>query len=212
MLGLYENVQGNIIVNGQNIHELNDKEKAKIFSYVPQNKEMVDMTCFDFILSGCANELSIFDHPSNSHKEKVLKVMKEMNIESFKDQMLDTCSGGEKQLMYIARAFVQDAQMILLDEPCAHLDIDVQHQVLKYLQQYVKKGKIVLITTHDPSIAFTYANRIIMMKDKMIYADIKDEMKDYKTIFINKMNELYDCSFELIQDKILYYKEAKHEN
>lgn len=207
VLGLLPIKSGKIEIDGKNLESLTHKERAHYISYVSQTKDIVHTTCFDFILTGVNATLSIFDTPSSKQKEKVIQVMDEMNILSFKDTYMDEISGGERQLMYIARAFVQDASYILLDEPCAYLDYDKQHRILKFIQEYVQKyKKTAFITTHDPNLALRYATRILVIDKGRLCLDINANEENAKEQFLNQLNVLYNNHLDLSDHKYIYYK------
>lgn len=207
ILGLIEIKTGAVVVENHNLNDLSYKDRAKFMSYVSQTKDSMHTTCFDFILTGVTATLSIFDTPTKKQKLDVLEIMKKMNIDVFKDAYMDEISGGERQLMYVARAFVQDAKTILLDEPCAYLDYDKQHIILKQIKKYIQNtNKTALITTHDPNLALQYANRIYVLNEGKIVANIDCDKENARELFLNNINQIYDNHFDLSDHKYIYYK------
>lgn len=207
ILGLVSYQKGNILIHKRNLKELSFQDRAKYMAYVSQNKVPIYATCFEFILTGFSNTMNVFDVPSSKHKEKCETMMKKMHIWHLKDKIVEELSGGERQLIYIARAFVQDTKIIILDEPCAYLDFEKQHTILKMLKEYANHEKLIFITTHDPNLALTYADRILVMDQGKLCANIETTNNNYKNQFLQELNTIYGNHFGISEDKFIYYKE-----
>ena len=80
-------------------------------------------------------------------------------------------SGGERQLALIARALVQDAKILIMDEPTANLDYGNQIRVMKRIQKLADAGYLIIMSTHNPEHAFLYANRVLVIKEGRVIAD-----------------------------------------
>ena len=123
--------------------------------------------------------------------------MKLTNIWRLRDKMMNEISGGEQQLAGIARALTQEPQLLLLDEPTAHLDITHQVQVLDLLQKLNKELKLsVLMNIHDLNLAGEYCDYIIMLKNGKVHSqgepsavlNYKNIEEVYNTVVITEIN------------------------
>ena len=130
MLRYYPLSGGQVLYCGIDCAALRDKEHAAIFSYAAQMKELVeDMLVEDCIVAGRTRCLSVLAMPKKQDYEAVDSWLKKLNIEHLKGKYLHEISGGELQLVYLAKALIQDAQVMLMDEPCTysvsytHLDV-----------------------------------------------------------------------------------------
>ena len=93
------------------------------------------------------------------------------NTERFREKRLNQLSGGEAQMVLIARAIVQDTPWIILDEPISHLDIKHQFKLMELLKELnEKKHKTIIAILHDINLASQYCDEIILMKDGKVYA------------------------------------------
>lgn len=161
---------GTITYDDKDIKMMDIKTRSTIFSYIPQIKTLNDqMTCLDVVVSGVSNQLGLFGIPSKMMYEQAIKLMEALNIVHLKDKYLDEISGGQLQMVYIARCFMQNSDYILMDEPCTYLDYVKQHHFLQSVKDKVANKKSVLISIHDPKLAIDYADIIIIMhKGKII--------------------------------------------
>lgn len=187
---------GSILVDEKNIKTLSEKQRAAVFSYVPQIKEMTqDMRAEDCILAGCSRHLSIFDVPKKEDIQRSESIMKQFHLEHLKGKALHEISGGELQMCYVARAFLQDGSVMLLDEPCTYLDYQRQHLFLQETKRLSALKKSVLISIHDPNLALQYADEILLMHQGRLVAHFEKEHHSMKEQLLKYYNELYGNHF-----------------
>jgi iron complex transport system ATP-binding protein len=107
------------------------------------------------VLMGTTASFSMFSQPGKRERIKAAEAMKLLQIESIRRPSLyDQLSGGEQQLVLIARAVAQDAPILIMDEPTASLDYGNQIRVLEEIRQLANRGYLVLISTHNPQHIF----------------------------------------------------------
>lgn len=184
--GLLPIVQGEIFLDGRPISKMKPRERAKRITYVPQQMTCdLEYTVSDFILMGITPYLDFWQTPKKDDYEQVEKILNDLNLSHLKASRLSQISGGERQMAYLARALMQKANVMLLDEPTAHLDFKRQHEFLHTLKQVKAQGnKTVLICIHDPNLALQYADRIAVLHNKQILGAVyltKEGDKDKKT-------------------------------
>ena len=157
---------GQIRIDGKPIREYTPRELASMIGYVGQ-----DNTCaFDFSVSDVvAMGLYARRGQSKKHKKEIVAAaLKELGIEQFADRSIQRLSGGERKMVFIARAVAQGADMFILDEPTNHLDISHQLFVMDYLKQ---SGKTTLMVIHDLRLATHYCDYLYVMADGVTYAE-----------------------------------------
>jgi len=160
---------GNVFVEGHGLDTLSKKDTAKKIGYIPQRGEVSRMTVFDAVLLGRKPHIEW----DASEKDLTLtgRVLKLMNLEDLSLKYVDEISGGEYQMVQIARALVQQPRVILMDEPTSNLDIANQHAIMNTVRKIVTKNKMAAIMTiHDLNLAVRYSDKFIMMHNGMVYA------------------------------------------
>ena len=154
MAGLLVPQAGEISLCGRNINEMSGKEIAAAAGYVPQlHTPAFDYTVADFVLMGSAPRVGMFAKPKESETIRAYDALARMGIAHLADRSYMEISGGERQQALIARAIVQEPEVILFDEPTAHLDYGNQHRVLKLINEMSEQGFSIVITTHNPDHA-----------------------------------------------------------
>jgi len=164
--------EGKIIYQGKDITKLSFKELAKEIAVVSQDVYFPDMVKVkDFVLLGRIPHFKKFQFlETNKDLEIVEEVMKLTGILEIKDRFLKETSGGERQLVLIARALAQEPKLLLLDEPTAYLDITHKIKILDLIRKLNKKYSLtVLIVLHDLNLASQYCDRLILLKEGKIY-------------------------------------------
>ncbi len=159
---------GDIFVKEKNIRQMDIKQIAKEISYVAQKNETARITAFDAILLGRHPHIRYKTSPDDL--KKVDAVIKKLNLSHLCLKYLDQMSGGELQKVSIARALVQQTDLLLLDEPTSNLDLKNQTDILSLIRHIVKEHHIAAVMTmHDLNTALRYADQYLFLKDKTIY-------------------------------------------
>jgi iron complex transport system ATP-binding protein len=166
---------GAIYLENQDITTLTPKKRAKLLSCVPQDHEPpFPYSVFDVILMGRTAHVKTFSMPSGRDYMKAGEAIEEVGIAGLRDRRYTMLSGGERQLVLMARAIAQDTSVLLLDEPTSHLDFRNQLLVLKKVRDIVmRKGLITLMTIHDPNLAAFFSDRVVMINNGSVVSDGK---------------------------------------
>ncbi len=173
--GILSPQKGEILVKGENITAMNIKEIARQISYVAQQSESARITVFDAILMGRRPHINF--RVSTEDLMKVDAVIRHLNLSDLRLKYLNEMSGGELQKVCIARALVQQTDLLLLDEPTASLDLKNQTHILGLIRHIIKDHNMAAVMTmHDLNAAMRYADNYIFLKDTTIYSagDIRD--------------------------------------
>ena len=193
LLSIKKAKTGSIILNNKNLEEYSSKDKAKLIAYVPQILDETSLTVFDFLLLGRMPYFNMF--PSKEDKEEVFKIIKEFNLEEIANHSMTEVSGGERQLVSIARTMLTKPKILILDEPTSALDVQNTKKVLHILETLVKRENVsILISMHDINEALAISNRLLMFKEGSILFDIKPNMISENVIY-----ETYGVNSKLIK-------------
>ena len=190
LLGFLKPSDGTISVNGRDINKYSRKDLARQIAYIPQSySPAFNHTVLDCVLMGVTSQLGIFETPDEKAKQKALGVLESLGMQDLAYKGCMKISGGERQLMLLARALVQDAGFLIMDEPTSNLDFGNTYRVMEKIKKIKEQGYTIMFSTHDPNLAVNYASRIIAMKDGKIIADGKPE-----TIDAEVFNSIYNVN------------------
>lgn len=164
--GLLENYQGDVFIDGENLRGLSIKERAKKMAYVAQRSNAVDdFPVLDYLLFGTVNKMNFYQSPKEEDKKRVLDCAKQFGITHLLDKKLGEISGGERQIVSICAAIVQDTNLVILDEPTSALDIKNQHAVLSIIKRIAKEqGKTFILSSHNPNHALYLSSNVFLLR------------------------------------------------
>ena len=166
--------EGECAVSGQKTSVLNEKERAKLISYIPQkNSNMEGKSVLDVVLMGFNPVLNVWRQPTSEQQKKATEVLNNLNCGDLIFKDFGELSQGQQQLVVLARSIVQNTPVMLMDEPDSSLDFLNRHMILKTIADLIhNEKKAGLITLHDPNFAMTYCDRLFLLKDKRISEEI----------------------------------------
>lgn len=171
LIGLEKSFSGEVYMHGENVLKLDDRERAKLFAYIPQaHTPPFPFTVADVVLMGRTPYLGRFSHVSDGDRTLAWEALCMLGIEHFATRTYTKLSGGQQQLVLIARALAQQPDLIIMDEPTASLDFGNQQIVLSRMKALSKTGVSVLMVTHDPHHAVYCADSVIVMRDGLVAA------------------------------------------
>lgn len=200
MAGLEPIEQGCVCYAGRSLASFKGKERAALLGFLPQfHKTVFPFLVKDVVITGRA-AFSRF-RPSAEDWARVDQALIDLDIEHLKERPYTELSGGERQLVMIARILVQAPQVILLDEPTNHLDVYYQSYLMKKLRQLSRQNFTVIAIMHDPNLAFLFADELFFMREhQVIRPDNKARITDPKFL-----KSVYDVEFHeaMIKDKTI---------
>ncbi|NQT74600.1 MAG: ABC transporter ATP-binding protein [Chloroflexi bacterium] len=164
---------GRVFVDGKDVAGISRSELARIVAVVPQTPNLPDtFTAFEIVLMGRTPHLGRFRFEGNRDFDIAWKAMEITNTQSFAERTMGQLSGGQKQLLTIARALAQEPKLILLDEPTAHLDINYQVETLDFVKGLCFKQNIAAVAVlHDLNLAAQYCDRLVLLSGGKIHAE-----------------------------------------
>jgi iron complex transport system ATP-binding protein len=171
MLGFEKHYQGEVLLDGENINTKTPEQMAKKIAYVPQSHfPSFNYSVFDMTLMGTASMEKEWKQPSKKQQEAAAEALKQMGMYELRDRGFRLLSGGEQQLVLIARALAQKAQIIIMDEPTANLDYGNQLRLLFRVQNLCRQGYSIIYSTHNPNHAFMFAHQALVLHESKIAA------------------------------------------
>lgn len=184
--GILKPKEGVIYIDKIDIKNLKPPEIAKLVGYVPQKSSPLLISVFDYVLLGR------IPHMGFGMKKEDLKIvedtLRELGIEKLALKKLNQLSGGELQKVVIARALVQKAKVLLLDEPINNLDLKSQFELMKLVKKLTHENKMTTVmVVHDINMALRFADRFIFMKNGKVMAQGGREIVTSKLI-----QDIYD--------------------
>ena len=170
LLGFIPLKKGEIIIDGRSMISINNKEIAHYISYVPQAKSyLLQYSVLDTVLMGRACHIKQFSTPVDKDYEIAMKMLKKLEIDYLSECMYSELSGGEQQVVLIARALAQEARFIIMDEPASNLDFENQKRILDVMKVLANKDVGIVMSSHLPDHAFHCdADVVLIQKDKTI--------------------------------------------
>ncbi|MBG5929548.1 ABC transporter ATP-binding protein [Providencia rettgeri] len=164
LLGLLPAIKGEILLNGQGIQTFKPREIAKTVAYVPQAHDTpFTFTVVDMVMMGLTPHISLFSVPKETEKNLAYQQLKHLGISHLATRLYSTLSGGEKQLVLIARALIQKPLLLIMDEPAASLDFGNQIRLLEQIEKLKSHGMTILMSTHHPQHAAAIADNVILL-------------------------------------------------
>ncbi len=165
---------GSIEIDGRAVSTMKLHQRAEYMAYIPQiTRSAFPYSVRTSILMGCSNKLTMFQTPGPKDEERVEEVIDLLRIRDIADRNMENISGGERQLVLIARALMQDARLLILDEPTSFLDYSNQLLVLEKVEELVARGYSCIYSTHNPDLALTHSSRVVVMAEgRIVYDDV----------------------------------------
>lgn len=164
ILGFLKLQGGKIMIDEEDIRTWSRKQLARVIGYVPQaHAPPFPFTVFDVVLMGRTAHLSMFASPSKEDRDITEEVIEMLKISYLKDRIYTEISGGERQMVLIARALAQQPKILIMDEPTSNLDFGNQIRVLEQINKLSKRGLGVIMTSHFPNHAFLCSTKVLFM-------------------------------------------------
>ncbi len=197
LLGLLKPISGTIEVLGKS-----PKEACKGVGYLPQKSRFdpaFPITVFDVVLTGCYRGL--FKRYTCEDREKTVEVLRRVGMYELRDRRVGLLSGGQAQRVFLARAIVKGPELLLLDEPTASIDPDMQKSFYELLAELKKKMAIVLVT-HDIGAISVYVDTVACVNRTLFYHG--------STEGIDNLDELYNCPVDIISHGVPHRVFSEH--
>jgi iron complex transport system ATP-binding protein len=187
--------EGHIYLEGRDMMKMSRPQIAKEIAYIPQTTVPVfNYTVTDIVLMGLTGGLKILESPKQKHVDKVQAILEDLGITHLRDRGFGRISGGERQLVLLARAIIQDAKILVMDEPTTNLDYGNQFRVMERIRKLVEEGYTVILSTHNPEHALLFAEKAFVLQN----GEVRAAGPSREVLSEELMKELYDVEVKLI--------------
>jgi len=198
LLGLFAPRSGEVNLNDRPLPDYSSRARARLIAYVPQSH----VATFAFnveaiVLMGRTAHGNIFSGASAADRAIAAQALERFGISHLSERPYTMISGGERQLVLLARAMAQEPRFIVLDEPTASLDFGNQGKVMYEIRKLRASGHGVLFTTHDPNHAMRAADRAYLLRDGATIAEGAIDAVLGRV----QLEALYQAPVELIADR-----------
>ena len=190
ILGILTPNSGDVKVFG-----MSPKKARKLMGYLPQNIKFdhdFPINVFETVLTGRYHGL--FKDYTEEDDIAVLQALKDVEMDKFKDRQISKLSGGQMQRVFIARAIVREPKLLILDEPMASIDPEMQNSFYKLMSRLKSKMSIILVS-HDVGAVSTHVDKIACLNQELFYHGPVENAAD-------GLEEIYHCPIELISHGI----------
>lgn len=164
ILGGLPDYGGAILLDGRDTRTLDQRTLAAHIAYIPQiHRPTFGYSVLDTVLMGLTRQLSPFRSPSAQQEQQALATLEQLGVVHLTYRNFAELSGGEQQLVLIARALAQKAEVLMMDEPTSALDYGNQLRILQMVRRLAAQGYTVILSTHNPQHALTFATTLLAL-------------------------------------------------
>lgn len=170
VLGFLPRLAGTVFVDGEDTRSWSRKRFAQAVAYVPQTHDAAfGFAVRDMVLMGRTPDLDGLASPGKEDERIADEVIEALGLACLADRNCTTLSGGELQMVLVARALAQQPRLLVMDEPCANLDLGNQTLLLRRVAELAQRGLSVIVTSHDPNHAFFLDSQVVCIaRDKTV--------------------------------------------
>jgi iron complex transport system ATP-binding protein len=198
LLGLLPPLSGQVRFGERELSDFSNSERARLLAYVPQSHVATfAFTVEAVVLMGRTAHNSLLSAPTADDRAMVAQSLERLGIGHLRERPYTMISGGERQLVLLARALAQEPRYIILDEPTASLDFGNQGKVMQEIRNLSASGHGVLFTTHDPNHAMRAADRAYLIRNGERLAEGRTE----NVLIRRELERLYDSPVEEVADQ-----------
>lgn len=196
LLGLEVPSAGEITLDGEALASLSPQQRARRMAYVPQGSAgAFPFSVFDVVLMGRSAHLRFMADPSEADHRITRDALAQLQISHLEHRLFNQLSGGERQLVLLARALAQQAPLLVLDEPCTGLDLGHQVQVLQALRSLAGGGYAIVLSTHLPEHAFALQAEVGLLQD----GQLRGPAPAAEVLDAAALSALYQTPVDLLQ-------------
>jgi iron complex transport system ATP-binding protein len=188
--------KGMIKLNGVALENCSHRAIAGHIAYIPQYHNVpFNYSVLEMVLMGRISKLGFFASPSTIDIDKAKEALERVGIADLQDRAFGQLSGGQKQLVLLARALAQEVNFFIMDEPVNGLDYGNQIRLLELIESLAKEGYTFLKTTHYPDHALLVSSRVVVMNGGKIVADGEPE----EVINSEMIRDIYGVESDIIE-------------
>lgn len=176
LLGILRPQAGHIWLEGRPLQACTRREISRVMGLVPQFEHVAfEYSVEEYVLLGRAPHLGMLDLPSEADRQAAASALDRLGLGSLRPRSMSELSGGERQMVVLARALAQEARLLMMDEPLAHLDLSNRGRLLGVIRRLSQDGVAVVFTTHEPEMVLGVAHRALLMRAGRVVASGRAE-------------------------------------
>lgn len=180
ILNLIKVRKGTVDYNGQSI-----KSVQKQIAYVEQRKDLdlnFPIDVFDLVMTGTYGKLGLFKNPGKLEKQASHDALEQVSLNEFSKRQIGNLSGGQLQRVFVARAIVQEAEIIILDEPFVGIDLQSETAIMNILKQWRDENKTIIVIHHDLNKVTKYFDDLMILNHGIVDFGPANEVYNSKNI------------------------------
>ncbi|EGP5213284.1 metal ABC transporter ATP-binding protein [Enterococcus faecium] len=180
LLGLIKTKKVKCNYNSKNIREVQKK-----IAYVEQRKDLdlsFPINVYELVLTGSYGKLGLFKTPGEDEKKACEEAIKKVNMSNYCDRQIGNLYGGQLQRIFVARAILQQVEIVILDEPFVGIDLESEGAIMKILKQWRDENKTIIVVHHDLNKVFDYFDELVVMNHGIIDYGPTKEVYNSKNI------------------------------
>lgn len=195
LLGIIPAKRGSICIDGKDVSRLSPKVLANLIAYIPQyHMPIFSYTVLDVVLMGRASHFSAFDTPKAVDRESAFAALEKLNVAHLANHKYTSLSGGQRQLILIARAICQSAKIFVMDEPAANLDYANHQLLMGVVTGLAQKGYCVVMSTHSPEHPASIGHKVLLMREGCVAAFGRPQ----EVITPDTLERVYDIEMDVV--------------
>lgn len=189
---------GRLAVDGREVSRIPPPERARLIAVVPQESRLIfEFTALEIVLMGRAARMGFLGIESRDDLEAARRVLARTGMLALAGRPAGGLSGGERQLVFVARALAQEPGLLLLDEPTAWLDIRHRMEIYAILEALNREeGMTILTTSHDINLAARFCPRLVLLKHGRVVADGPTA----EVFRADLLSEIYETPLRILRD------------
>ncbi len=196
ILGILAPGEGAVLLAHRRRDQYSRRDLGRLIGLVSQNEYIpFNFTVLEYVLLGRAPHLQLLQTPGEADIRTARLVLEETGLSHLEDRSIQALSGGERQLVMVARALTQQPRILLLDEPTSHLDLSNKGRVLGMIAQQAAHGVTVVYTTHEPNLAASSADFLVLMRAGRVL----DAGPVVSTLTSAVLTQTYDVPVEVVE-------------
>jgi iron complex transport system ATP-binding protein len=166
LLGALAPRSGSAFLEGEPLGRFSRRELSRTIGLVPQTEQIpFALSVHEYVLLGRSPYLGMLEMPSAEDHRIAAAAIADLELSALAERPVTELSGGERQMVTLARALAQETRVLLLDEPTSHLDLSNKSRILRVLGRLADRGTTILFTSHDPETATAIAAHLVLLRD-----------------------------------------------
>jgi len=163
MAGLLD-YEGQLTLNGREVSAFGARSMASRVAFVRQSRSLAfDFRVMDLVLLGRSPHKSMISSYDHNDEDRALNALEKVDLSGFEKRSFHSLSGGEQQRVFLAQALVQEAEVLILDEPTTYLDVHHQYEFMEHVRSLVDSGCTVIGAFHDLELSSRFADQLVIL-------------------------------------------------